>query len=78
MLVTQVILYLLLLNFCMCVCVCVCPTFSMLVTNVSHKMLVTNIRTRRKVLKVTKIKDANYGCKYDGNDDGVSYLSVVS
>ena len=35
----------LLLNFCMCVCVCVCVcacnTFEMLVTGVSHKMLVT-------------------------------------
>ena len=28
--------------------------------------------TRRKVLKVAKIKDANYGCKDEGNDDGVS------
>ena len=28
--------------------------------------------TRQKVLKVAKIKDANYGCKDKGNDDGVS------
>ena len=27
------------------------------------------IETRRKVLKVAKIKDAKYGCKYEGNDD---------
>ena len=33
--------------------------------------------TRRKVLKVAKIKDANYGCKDEGNDDGVSHQSVV-
>ena len=26
--------------------------------------------TRQKVLKVAKIKDANYGCKDEGNDDG--------
>ena len=32
-----------------------------------------NLRTliaRQKVLKVAKIKDANYGCKDEGNDDG--------
>ena len=34
------------------------------------------IKTRRKVLKVAKIKDANYGCKDEGNDDGVSGQSV--
>ena len=34
-------------------------------------------QTRRKVLKVAKIKDANYGCKNEGND-GVSCQSVVS
>ena len=28
--------------------------------------------TRRKVLKVAKMKDANYGCKDEVNDDGVS------
>ena len=27
-------------------------------------------KTRRKVLKVAKIKDAKYGCKGEGNDDG--------
>ena len=26
--------------------------------------------TRQKVLKVAKIKDVNYGCKDEGNDDG--------
>ena len=26
--------------------------------------------TRRKILKVAKIKDANYGCKDEGDDDG--------
>ena len=26
--------------------------------------------TRRKVSKVAKIKDAKYGCKDEGNDDG--------
>ena len=31
-------------------------------------------KTRRKVLKVAKMKDANYGCKDEGNDDGVSGL----
>ena len=30
--------------------------------------------TRRKVLKVAKMKDANYGRKDEGNDDGVSGL----
>ena len=35
--------------------------------------------TRRKVLKVAKIKDANYGCKDEGNDDeSVVSQSVVS
>ena len=34
--------------------------------------------TRRKVLKVAKIKDANYGCKDEGNDDGVSHQLVIS
>ena len=29
-------------------------------------------KTRQKVLKVAKMKDANYGCKDEGNDDGVS------
>ena len=37
--------------------------------------------TRRKVLKVAKIKDANYGCKDEGNEvisqSSVSQLSVV-
>ena len=36
------------------------------------------IQTKRKVLKVAKIKDADYGCKDEGNDDGVSHQSVVS
>ena len=36
------------------------------------------LTTRRKVLKVAKIKDANYGCKDEGNDDGVSGQSVIS
>ena len=31
--------------------------------------------TRRKVLKVAKIKDANYGCKDEGNES-VSQLSI--
>ena len=35
-------------------------------------------RTRRKVLKVAKIKDASYGCKDEGSDDGVSGQSVIS
>ena len=26
--------------------------------------------TRQKVLKVAKIKDANYGCKDEGKDEG--------
>ena len=26
--------------------------------------------TRQKILKVAKIKDANYGCNDEGNDDG--------
>ena len=33
-------------------------------------------QTRRKVLKVAKITDANHGCKDEGNDDGVSCQSV--
>ena len=37
-----------------------------------------DILTRRKVLKVSKIKDANYGCKDEGNDDGVSCQSVLN
>ena len=28
------------------------------------------MKTRRKVLKVAKIKDANYGCKDEGKDEG--------
>merc|ERR1712016_294462 len=35
-------------------------------------------KTRRKVLKVAKIKDANYGCIDEGNYDGVSHQSVIS
>ena len=34
------------------------------------------MRTRRKVLKVAKMKDANYGCKDEGNE--VSHQSVIS
>ena len=34
-------------------------------------------QTRRKVLKVAKIKDANYGCKDEGIDDEVSHQSSV-
>ena len=33
--------------------------------------------TRRKVVKVAKIKDANYGCKDEGNES-VSQFSEVS
>ena len=33
-------------------------------------------KKRRKVLKVAIMKDANYGCKYEGNDDGVSCQSI--
>ena len=32
-------------------------------------------QTSRKVLKVAQMKDANYGCKDEGNDDGVSSQS---
>ena len=39
------------------------------------KILMT---TRRKVLKVVKMKDANYCCKDEGNDDGISGQSVIS
>ena len=34
------------------------------------------LKTRQKVLKVKKIKDANHGCKDEGNDDWVSHQSV--
>ena len=41
--------------------------------------LANTLKTRRKVLKVVKLKDANYGCKYEGNDDeSVVSQSVVS
>ena len=35
-------------------------------------------KTSRKVLKVAQVKNANYGCKDEGNDDGVSGQSVIS
>ena len=35
-------------------------------------------KTRRKVLKVAKMTDANYGCKDEGNDDGISGQSVIN
>ena len=41
-------------------------------------VIISAHKTRRKVLKVAKMKDANYGCKDEGNDDGVSGQSVIS
>ena len=40
-------------------------------------VIISAHKTRRKVLKVAKMKDANYGCKDEGNDDGVSGQSVI-
>ena len=42
-LVAQVILYLLLLNFCMCVCLSVCHIFFVLVTGCQSQVLVINV-----------------------------------
>ena len=33
--------------------------------------------TRRKVLKVSKMKEANNRCKDEGNDDGVSHYMTL-
>ena len=48
-----------------------CETLKIIKCNVKITQdLWAAMKTRRKVLKVAKIKDANYGCKDEGKDEG--------